>query len=127
MLEISLKTVIAVGIGGAIGSILRLYLNSLVNHNLYFLSLPLGTLAVNLIGSFFIGLFFAIFHAWQIDPAIKSFLTTGLLGGLTTFSTFSYETLLLLNSGNIKIALLNICLNLFGSIIMALLGSKLLS
>jgi CrcB protein len=123
----SVYVFVAVGVGGAIGSILRLYINGLVNNNLYFLSLPLGTIFVNLIGSFLIGIFFSIFHNIQIEPYIKSFLTTGLLGGLTTFSTFSYETLLLLESGNLRGALLNISLNLIGSLIMVWLGSKILN
>ncbi len=124
MIYISIGTILAVGIGGFIGSISRLYFNAIINNNLYLLSIPLGTLFVNLLGSFLIGVLFSFFHTIQIDPTIKSFLTTGLLGGLTTFSTFSYETFLFIQAGNIKLALINIILNVFGTILMVWIGSK---
>ena len=120
-----IATILAVGAGGFIGANLRLYLNGLVNHHFSLFSLPLGTLSVNLLGSFLIGLLFAIFHHVQISIHLKTFLTTGLLGALTTFSTFSYETFLLLEGGLFLQAITNISFNVFGSLTMTYFGIKL--
>ncbi len=120
-----IATILAVGTGGFLGANLRLYLNGLVNHHFSIFSLPLGTLTVNLLGSFLIGLLFAIFHHIHVSINIKTFLTTGLLGALTTFSTFSYETFLLLEGGLFLQAITNISLNVFGSLTMTYIGIKL--
>jgi CrcB protein len=122
-----LETILAVGVGGFIGANLRLYFNGVINSNLHFLGLPLGTLFVNLLGSLFIGLLFGYFHSAPVPPLLKTLLVTGLLGALTTFSTFAYETLLLLESGNFLGLFLNIALNLFGTLLMVYIGLKLTS
>ena len=85
----------AVGVGAACGAWLRwglgLWLNPL------FVLVPLGTLAANLLGGFLMGVALAAVQAWPtLSPALKLLLTTGLLGGLTTFSTFSAEAFHLL-------------------------------
>ncbi len=115
---VSYQTIIAVGSGGFIGALLRLYLNSIVSHKFPH-TLPYGTLSVNLIGSFIIGILIAYFMYASLNVHIKSFLTTGILGGLTTFSTFAIESFLLLSGGQIFYAFLNIVLNTIGSIAMA--------
>jgi CrcB protein len=120
----SISTILAVGSGGFIGANLRLFLNGFANHHLNFLSIPVGTLFVNLLGSFLIGLFFALFHNFEISPEVKTFLSTGLLGALTTFSTFAYENLLFLQGGNFLGAFLNISLNVFGTLVFAYFGLK---
>ncbi len=121
----SYQTILAVGSGGFLGAVLRLYLNSLVSQKLPH-TLPFGTLSVNLIGSFIIGVLIAFFTYTSLNVHLKSFLTTGFLGGLTTFSTFAMESFLLLSGGQIFYAFLNITLNTFGSISMAALGYYLL-
>ena len=115
-------TIIAVASGGAIGATLRLLINSAVNKS-FIHALPLGTLAVNLIGSLFIGMLFAYFHFNSaLSPHIKTFVATGILGALTTYSTFAIESFFLLEAGDYGHAFANMALNVFGSILMAGIG-----
>jgi len=115
----SWQTILAIGSGGFIGAVLRAYLNGFINGKIHH-ALPLGTLGVNLIGSFIMGSLFAYFmYTTIISVHAKSFLTTGLLGALTTYSTFAMETFFLLEGGSIALALTNMVLNMFGTILMA--------
>jgi len=118
----NLATLIAVASGGAIGATLRLLINITVNKH-FTHSLPLGTLTVNLLGSFMIGMIFAYFHLnTSLSPNLKTFMVTGILGALTTYSTFALESFFLLESGDYVHAFLNITLNLFGTILLAGVG-----
>lgn len=118
----SLQTILAIGSGAFIGAVLRAYLNGVVNHHLPH-TLPFGTLSVNLIGSFIIGVLFAYFsYTTFFSVQAKSFLTTGFLGGLTTYSTFAMETVFLLSGGNLLMAAANMALNTFGTVAMAASG-----
>lgn len=87
---------LAVALGGALGATARYGLSGWL-HAATGIVFPIGTLAVNVAGSFVIGL---VLHAatdrYTLPPEARLFLTTGLCGGLTTFSTFSYETFSLL-------------------------------
>ncbi|HIP14786.1 MAG TPA: fluoride efflux transporter CrcB [Sulfurimonas autotrophica] len=115
----SWQTILAIGSGGFIGAVLRSYLNGFISHRVPH-ELPFGTLGVNLIGSFIMGALIAYFMYTTIfTPHVKSFLTTGILGALTTYSTFAIESFLLLEGGSIALALINMTLNLIGSIFMA--------
>lgn len=125
-MQISFATLVAVGLGGLFGAIARLYVNFYSGMFFSHSPLPFGTIIVNIGGSFIIGLLFAIFSLYTVDPHIKSFLVTGFLGALTTFSTFAMETIFLLNT-SLFYALINITLNLFGSIIAAGFGFRVLS
>jgi len=93
--------VFAVALGGAIGSGLRFILSKVVQE--YFgITFPVGTLFVNLVGAFLIGFFFAyLVEKLAINPYARALLITGLLGGLTTFSTYSYESFSLLKEGEV--------------------------
>ena len=118
----NMLTIIAVASGGAIGATLRLFINSTVNKN-FSHTLPFGTLTVNLLGSFIIGMLFAYFHMNDhLSPHVKTFMITGILGALTTYSTFAIESFFLLESGEYTYAFLNMALNVFGTILMAGLG-----
>jgi CrcB protein len=118
----SLTTIIAVASGGAIGATLRLLINGATNKH-FVHALPLGTLVVNLVGSLLIGMLFAYFHLnTSLSPQLKSFLVTGILGALTTYSTFAIESFFLLQSGHYIHAFANMALNLFGTILLAGLG-----
>lgn len=116
-----LSSLLAVFIGGGLGSVLRwavsLKMNPLHQH------IPLGTLTVNLVGGFIIGLALALFSRMtNIDSSWKLLITTGFCGGLTTFSTFSLEVVYLLQDGRFIWAIANMLLNLAGSLAMTLLA-----
>lgn len=111
-----------VGIGGALGAMLR-YIISLSSSKIFLTQIPCGTLIVNVLGGILIGFLMELSLSTElISPNLKVFLTTGILGGLTTFSTFSYETISLFSNGNVFFGTLNICLNLFLSLGGAVLG-----
>ena len=112
---------LAVGSGAAIGAWLRwglgLWLNGVLTQ------LPVGTLAANLGGGYIIGLAVAFFTAYpDLSSAWRLFLVTGFLGGLTTFSTFSAESMTLLQRGEFGWALAHISVHLLGSILCCFAG-----
>ncbi|AOR23319.1 fluoride efflux transporter CrcB [Clostridium taeniosporum] len=111
-----MQKIIYVGIGGFIGATIR-YLITLHSAKLVNSNISLGTLIVNVLGGFLIGMIMEISMSTNlISSNLKLFLTTGLMGGLTTFSTFSYETISLMNTGRYLLGTMNICLNLFLSL-----------
>lgn len=114
---------LAVGIGAALGAWLRWGLTLWLNPALP--ELPLGTLASNLVGGYLVGLALAYFLQHPaISPEWRLFIITGFLGGLTTFSTFSAETVLLLARGQYAWTLAIIAAHLGGSLIMTVLGMQ---
>lgn len=113
---------IYVGIGGFIGACLR-YIISVNSSKLFGTHFPYGTLIVNVVGGILIGLILELsLTTDSISPDMKLFLTTGIMGGLTTFSTFSYETISFFCNGGYVIGILNICLNLILSLGGVVLG-----
>ncbi len=115
-------TIIAVASGGALGAVSRMLLNGLINRHIPH-TLPFGTLGVNLLGSLLIGVMFALFHLNStLSPHIKSFIVTGFLGALTTYSTFAIESFFLIESGAYLNAMINMALNLFGTVMMVSIG-----
>ena len=115
--------IIWVGCGGFLGAISR-YIISIYTSKQFLFKIPLGTLIVNVLGGFLIGLIMELTIKNNfISPQLKLFLTTGIMGGLTTFSTFSYETIVLIKEGNILLAILNILLNLILSLLGVVLGN----
>ena len=114
---------LAVGIGAAIGAWLRwgfgLWFNPVLPE------LPLGTLAANLVGGYLIGLAVAFFMQHPgLSPEWRLLIITGFLGGLTTFSTFSAETVTLLARGQYAWSMAIIGAHLGGSIAMTVLGMQ---
>lgn len=106
-----------IGLGGFLGSIARFGLASLVQNRTESL-FPYGTMAVNIIGCFMIGLLMTLFQErFVVSQNIRLFLIIGILGGFTTFSSFSYDTFALMKSGNVLSAGLNAGGNLFGCLI----------
>ncbi|AXF60153.1 MULTISPECIES: fluoride efflux transporter CrcB [unclassified Leclercia] len=120
------QLLLAVFIGGGTGSVARWLLS--MRFNSLHQQIPFGTLAANLTGAFIIGLGLAWFNRMtHIDPVWKLLITTGFCGGLTTFSTFSAEVVFLLQDGRAAWALLNIAVNLLGSLMMTALAFWLVS
>jgi len=121
---LSWQTVLAIGLGGSLGAIARAYSVHISNKYIP-LEFPVGVLVVNIIGSFIIGALFAYFAHYTVNDTLKAFLTTGFLGALTTYSTFAIESYLLLGT-SVYLAFTNMALNLFGTILAAGSGYKLL-
>ncbi len=111
-----------IAMGGAAGTLLR-YSISLWAPRTLGTAFPFGTLIVNLVGSFLIG---AITHVGltttKISPTTMLALTTGVMGGLTTYSTFNYETLRLFQEGSARVALANVTITFFGCLLAGLGG-----
>ncbi len=110
------------GLGGFIGSALR-YWTSVLSYQFFGQEFPYGTLIVNIIGCFLIGLLMTIFEErFLVSPNLRIFLTIGILGGFTTFSTFSYETVALLKEGSYLIGFENIIFSLVGCLAATTVG-----
>ena len=111
----------AVGIGAALGAWLRWMLS--IWFNPVTPALPLGTLAANIVGGYLVGVAVAYFAAnASLAPEWRLFCITGFLGGLTTFSTFSAESVQLLMGGQYGAALAHTAAHLFGSLAATFLG-----
>ncbi|MEL7832619.1 fluoride efflux transporter CrcB [Fodinibius sp. Rm-B-1B1-1] len=93
-----LQSILAVGIGGFLGSIVRYLITHYVTLNAQS-SFPFGTITVNLVGSFLIGAIIAMALGNDLSRNMRMLLATGFCGGFTTFSTFSYEFFALLEKG----------------------------
>jgi len=103
--------IFAIMIGGAIGAAMRFMVSNGV-YSLLGREFPYGTLAVNIIGSFFMGLLTVmILERGDFDPLIKLAILVGFLGSFTTFSTFSMDTLALINDGALLRAFINMIAN----------------
>ena len=115
-----MQQVLLIALGGSIGCVARFSISS-ISSNAASGTFPWGTLAVNLTGSFLIGIFAELFETTIVPSGWRSFVTIGFLGGYTTFSTFTLETLNLLRDGELRFALLNMLgSNLLGVAFVAL-------
>ena len=115
------RSFIAVGAGAAIGAWMRWGLSVWLNPSRS--PIPLGTLTANLVGGYIVGIALGwILHRPGVAPELRLFLVTGLLGGLTTFSTFSAEIVLHLTRQQYGAALLGVTAHLFGSLLLTALG-----
>ncbi|MDH4428048.1 MAG: fluoride efflux transporter CrcB [Acidovorax sp.] len=112
--------VLAICIGASAGALMRWRLGLWLNTGGV---LPWGTLAANLLGGYLVGVAIAAFQAMpQIDPVWRLALVTGLLGGLTTFSSFSAEVSQMLLAQRYALALGTAALHLAGSLVLTVLG-----
>ena len=103
--------ILIIGLGGFIGAVMRYSISGWV-HRLVGSGLPYGTLAVNILGSFILGFFLLLAEErFTISPEWRNFIAVGMMGALTTFSTFSFETYMLLQENLYGQVALNIGLN----------------
>jgi CrcB protein len=117
--------VLAIAAGGAVGSVLRYWMSSAV-HMIFGRAFPYGTLAVNVIGSFLAGFLFVLFIDRLSDEAVlRAAILIGVLGGFTTFSTFSIETFNLIEEGAWTRAGLNVSSSLILCIFATWIGALL--
>ncbi len=116
-----LMSIGAIGLGAALGALLRWYFATRLNAA--FPQLPPGTLAANILGAYLIGIAMAVFLAFPaLSPLWRLLIVTGFLGGLTTFSTFSAEVVTALLEGRSMWALSTVATHVIGSVVMTLLG-----
>jgi CrcB protein len=120
-----MKYYLLVGAGGAIGAMGRYWMSGLASR-LSAGNFPYGTLLVNLIGCLFIGFIMTLaLERFSWTPEIRAFLAIGILGGFTTFSTFSYETMKLLREGAYALGAANILASVIGCLVAAFAGMAL--
>ncbi|WP_417711866.1 MULTISPECIES: fluoride efflux transporter CrcB [Pseudoalteromonas] len=117
-----IKTYLMIATGGAFGACLRFFISD-ITLKLLGKGFPFGTLTVNILGSLLMGILYGLIDKQiiEVSPA-KSLVGIGFLGALTTFSTFSMDSLLLLQQGQIMKMVLNIVLNVVMCIFMAWIG-----
>lgn len=117
-----MKTATAIALFCAGGGLTRYYLSSWI-YSIFGRSLPYGTFAVNVIGSFAIGLVMEMgLRSTLIPVTLRVGLTVGFMGGLTTFSTFSYETLMMLEDGRFIASFINIIASVVCCLLFTWLG-----
>ncbi len=119
-----LRTLLLVGLGGFLGSISRFLLA--IGINRFFQTvLPIGTLAVNILGCFFIGLIYSLAEQKNIlSPELRTFLGVGFCGGFTTYSSFAFEKFSLIKTGDFLILAIYIGTSLFLGLIAVFIGSQ---
>ncbi len=114
-----MRSLLFVGIGGGIGSILRYLLSVFIGRHVPIV-FPLGTFLVNISGCFLIGVFYSLATKYTgFNPEWRLLLITGICGGYTTFSTFSYDGLILLKQGSN----LSFLFYMIGSVVLGLLAT----
>ncbi len=117
----TVKAILAVGAGGAIGAVLR-YIISLIPFRGDF---PTATFIVNVLGAFALGFISGLVLDKDISKETELFLKTGMCGGFTTFSTFSLEAIMLIEGGKIHLGVFYIILSLAGALTGVFLGLSL--
>jgi len=116
-----IASMFAVMAGGALGCLMRWGLG--LGLNRFFPAVPPGTLVANYIGAYLIGLSMAYFGAHpELSPQWRLLVITGFLGGLTTFSSFSGEVVLLLQQGRVGVACAAISAHVIGSLVLTVAG-----
>jgi CrcB protein len=117
-----MEIAVAVAVCGALGCLTRYFVSGWV-YGILGRGFPYGTFAVNILGAFIIGLLMEFgIRSTLIPPTLRIGLTVGFMGGLTTFSTFSYETFRLLEEGNFITASTNVALSVLVCLLFTWVG-----
>lgn len=117
-----MKLFLYVAIGAAVGGVARLALTGFVQQRAGAV-FPVGTLVINLTGSFLLGVLIRYtLQSTSVSPEMRAMLTTGLCGGYTTFSTFSYETAVLLQDGEYGRAGVYVAVSVIGALLATFAG-----
>jgi len=117
-----MKQILLVGFGGCIGSIARFFVSKL-NLHWQLLSIPMGTLTVNILGSLIIGFIVGVSAKSElISPGLRLFLMVGVCGGFTTFSSFTLENFTLMQNGQFATVLIYSGLSIFFGFLAVYLG-----
>lgn len=119
-----MKEFIAIFLGGGFGSVLRYGVQLLMHKGISEYNFPWATFAVNIAGSFLIGLLYSLSAKLGLPTEIRLFLTAGLCGGFTTFSTFSNDNIELLRQGEWLTCLAYILMSVFSGICACFLGAS---
>ncbi len=118
--------ILYIGLGGFVGASLRYLIGGWVHKLIDKPWLPYGTFAVNMLGCFLIGLILGLAESRQfLTPEARLFIVTGLLGSLTTFSTYAFESFSLFRDGRLCISLLNVAVHLIIGLLLVALGAAL--
>lgn len=111
------------GFGGFFGTILRYLLNNLIYKVMDYPIFPFGTMTINIVGCFFIGLIAGLAETrLSFTPEVRIFIQIGILGGFTTFSTFGYETFNLLRDGQLLLGMSNVLVQVLVGLLAVLFG-----
>ena len=121
-----MKLYLLVALFGAAGSVLR-YSLYLITPRFFYLNFPVSTVLVNLLGSFFIGVCISLFDKSIITENIRIYIAIGLLGGFTTFSTFSMDLFNLLNKSLYIEMISYLVLSVFGGVLLFIAGYKIVN
>lgn len=121
-----MKILLLIGAGGFIGSVSR-YLVSQLLQKTFETTFPIGTMAVNILGSFIIGIIYALSEKSEIlTPELRMFLAVGFCGGFTTFSSFAYENFNMLSLQQFLYSTLYVALSLILGLVAVYLGVQLI-
>ena len=120
-----MKTLLLIGTGGFIGTVFRYLLSQFIQSKVLS-AFPFGTLGVNVLGCFIIGIVFALSERTNMHPEWRLFLATGICGGFTTFSAFTNETFGLLRDGQLWYASIYIIVSVVIGVLSTFIGYSLL-
>lgn len=120
-----MKLVLAIGAGSFIGGISRYLLSQFIQEK-FLSTFPFGTLGVNILGCFLIGLVFGLSERGNLNPEWRLFLATGVIGGFTTFSAFSNETVALLRDGQLWYAFTYMLISVLAGLLATFIGISLI-